>query len=132
MGRVCSVPSATSWFGATYSLTAVPMALGVPQDFQTMWVTSPVGSPPLKNSDGLTSPKPFPWEKMTASWPKVGSGAVLAVVVVLDVVVLLEVVVAADCPDEQAVRPRAQIMTSPNPTCRFVATKRRFIRATRP
>jgi len=35
-------------------------------------------------------------------------------------------------PDEQAERPRAQITTSPIPTCRLVATRRRFTRAATP
>src|ERR1035441_5690437 len=47
-----------SGFGPTYSLDPVPMAVLLPHDGQVIFITSPVGSPPLKTMPGRTSPKP--------------------------------------------------------------------------
>src|ERR1035441_8433805 len=79
----CSEPSATSWFGARYSLSPGPTASCPPHDFQTTRVTRPVGSPPLNTSDGLTSPKPLPWAKIPARRPRVGTAATVVDVVAL-------------------------------------------------
>src|SRR6202167_5820654 len=71
----CSLPCATDWLGPTYSLVPVAFACAPPHDDQTTWVTRPVGSPPLKILDGLTSPKPVPLANTPAGWPSVGTWA---------------------------------------------------------
>src|ERR1700753_1001139 len=52
------------------------MALPPPQDFQRMWVTSPVGSPPLSTRVGLTVPNPRPCAKSPPTRPSTGAAAV--------------------------------------------------------
>src|SRR5215472_7410075 len=53
----------------------VATAWAPPHDLQTTCVTRPVGSPPLKISEGLTCPNPWPCAKTPAGWPSVGTAA---------------------------------------------------------
>jgi hypothetical protein len=69
----------------------VPVAIAVPQEFQTTDPTAPVGSPPFENAVGLASPKPLPEGAITSDRPSVGSDAV-GVVAVLEAAALVAVV----------------------------------------
>ena len=116
------VPSATVWFGPTYVLVPVPVAIEAPQESHCTDPTDPVGSPPFENAGGLTSPKPEPPTKEPAR-PSVGSDTGLAAVVVAAIVVVVVAVGAAIDVDRDVSTVSLPVLTSwrpdvENPTSR--------------